>query len=716
MNVPRRSLCGYLILAFFVTEPVHAADILFNRGDTTTDWVADLGWEFPGAQGKLSVSNDREVEKCLRLDYDFSRGGSYVGATCSRDFRNTKSLRLSLHLGENGSQALLRVVDATGQTLMNYVPVAPGKWQTIDVPLVSTFFGLHWGGANDGTLHLPIRSFFVGVQKGKTPSGTLRIGRLTGVVSRHSDTQSWRLTIVPGAPDGIAFPGETVECQVRVENCLDEPRQARLELIQLTDDGRQIVNGWDVKATAQAVECRQLVLATAQPGYRSLRARLTVGDRHVAEVESGLAVVSHPANYSKPAPESYFGFCLADNLESVDRLGAKTVLTAVTWQCVETVRGRYNWGALDQCVAEARRHGIQVIVKLQPRPPEWAAWRIAKRPELAGYPAPEQTEAWQQFVHAVVDRYRRKIVGVEIDNEPDLSEWLHPKLSLEEGSAIYSRLLTAGWKGAKAADPNCSVAGLGVSEADFFGGLKFCRAVLGKSEKSPDLFTGHPYASQRYFGPGKKPILPEQNGLPKLCRSAMDMLAEAGRPRRMWIGELGWALDTTSPVLSDESLQFAGCVAQALILGRTEPGVAKFLYFTQTGMNEGGHEYGVLRGSPRYPLPAACAYAMCARMLEHARPVGPIDLGPHVAGWRFEDGERDRALVVTWRRDGGRSFHAKLPSGGQAWNSFGRPLGHDGAIVTTLGPMPMYFTAPISLATPLENAVRQAMVAEKADR
>ncbi len=305
-------------------------------------------------------------------------------------------------------------------------------------------------------------------------------------------------------------------------------------------------------------------------------------------------------------------------------MGAKTVLTPVAWQRAETVRGVYNWEVLDPCIAEAQKRGIQVLVKLQPSPPDWAAWRVAQRPVLAGYPAPEQTAAWQAFVHAVANRYRGKIVGIEIENEPDLSEWLYPKLSLEEGSAIYSRLLTAGWKGVKAADPNCSVAGLGVSEADFFGGLKFCRAVLGKSEKRPDLFTGHPYASPRYFGPGKKPVSPEQNGLPKLCRSAMDMLGQSGLPRRMWIGELGWALDTTSPVLGDESLQFAGCVAQALILGRTVPGVEKFLYFTQIGMNENGHEYGVLRGNPPYPLPAACAYATCARMLAHARPIGPI--------------------------------------------------------------------------------------------
>ncbi len=61
-----------------------------------------------------------------------------------------------------------------------------------------------------------------------------------------------------------------------------------------------------------------MAVATAQPGYRCLRARLTVGDRRVAEVESGLAVVSRPANYGKPAPDSYFGFCAPDNLESVD--------------------------------------------------------------------------------------------------------------------------------------------------------------------------------------------------------------------------------------------------------------------------------------------------------------------------------------------------------------------------------------------------------------
>ena len=314
----------------------------------------------------------------------------------------------------------------------------------------------------------------------------------------------------------------------------------------------------------------------------------------------------------------------------------------------------------------------------------------------------------------MAERYRGRIAGIEIENEPDLSEWLDPKLSLEEGAALYARLLATGWKGAKAADPNCLVAGLGVSEADFFDRFKFCRAVLGQSGKCPDLFTGHPYASQRYFGPGKKPTSPEQNGLPKLCRSAMDMLGEAGLPRRMWIGELGWALDTTCPVLSDESLRFAGCVAQALVLGRTVPGVEKFLYFTQIGMNEGGHEYGVLRGNPPYPLPAACAYATCARMLDCARPVGPLDLGPHVAGWRFADDEPARALVVVWCRDGGLPFHVKLPAGGQAWTSFGRTIGQDASVATTLGPLPMYFTAPLSLATVLNHAVRQAMVAEKA--
>ena len=180
---------------------------------------------------------------------------------------------------------------------------------------------------------------------------------------------------------------------MRVENCLNEPRQGHLDLIQLTDDGQQIVNGWDVKARAQAVECRQTVLATTQPGYRSLRARLTVGDRHVAEVESALAVVLRPANYSKPAPDSYFGFCVADNLESIDRLGAKTVLTVIAWQNAETVRGTYNWEGLDRYVGEAQRRGIQVLVKLacarrigppggSPNGPSWPAIPHRNRPRL----------------------------------------------------------------------------------------------------------------------------------------------------------------------------------------------------------------------------------------------------------------------------------------------------------------------------------------------
>jgi hypothetical protein len=713
MNSQCHALWITVLLATLGASSGRAAEILLNRSDDTAGWWIHPGWEFPGAKAKSAVVDAPDGKKCLELDYDFSHGGRYAAVVCSRDFRNVSSLGLAVRTAEDGSRLFVRVEDSTGQTLLAYVATAPGKWQTIKVPLVAQFFAGHWGGANDGKLHAPIRSFCVGAERGAAASGRLLVGRLTGLVEQPADQQSWRLTIVPGPPDGVAFPDQPAEYRVCVENCRDESCAGRLEVIGLTDEGQQTSTAWDLKLLPQAIEGKPMVLPTSRPGYRSLRAQLQAGGRLVAETESGLAVVPRGANYAKPAPDCYFGFCAADNLELIDRLGAKTALFSAEWRHVEPARGLCAWEGLDGGVAEARKRGIQVLLKLQPRPPDWAAWRVPDRPVLAGYPAPEHMTAWRDFVRAAAERYRGRIVGIEIDNEPDLSEWLHPKLSLDEGSTLYARLLTEGWEGVKAADPNCLVAGLGVTQNEFHGGFKFSRAVLRKSGKRVDLLPMHPYANEHWLGPNKKPESPEQYGLHKLCRSAIDMLGEAGLPRRMWIGEVGWALDTKCPALSEESLRFAGYVAQALVLGRTVPGVERFLYFTQFGCNEGGCEYGVLRGSPRYPLPAVCAYATCARMLDRVGPAVPVDLGPRVAGWRFEDDRRQCTLLVVWCREGRLPLRAKLPPGTEACSSFGRSLLHNDTVQTTLDAMPAYFRSPTSSAIPLEDAIRKAIQARE---
>jgi len=146
-------------------------------------------------------------------------------------------------------------------------------------------------------------------------------------------------------------------------------------------------------------------------------------------------------------------------------------------------------------------------------------------------------------------------------------------MSFEESVDYYIELLRLGFEGAKAADPKVIIAGLDVSGGDFRRGLKFKRAVLERAAGLLDLFTGHPYASPRYFGRGEKPKWPEESGLDKKCQEVLELLEEFGKPRRMWIGKLGWALDGSARLLGEDSLNFAACVARALVLAKSVRGV-----------------------------------------------------------------------------------------------------------------------------------------------
>ena len=70
------------------------------------------------------------------------------------------------------------------------------------------------------------------------------------------------------------------------------------------------------------------------------------------------------------------------------------------------------------------------------------------------------------------------------------------------------------------------VAGVDVSGGDFRNNLKFTKAVLDGAPGLIDIYTGHPYASPRYFGPGKRPLFPEDNAIDKKCKMPLDALAE----------------------------------------------------------------------------------------------------------------------------------------------------------------------------------------------
>jgi hypothetical protein len=183
----------------------------------------------------------------------------------------------------------------------------------------------------------------------------------------------------------------------------------------------------------------------------------------------------------------------------------------------------------------------------------------------------------------------------------------------------------------------------------------------------------------------------------------------------MWIGELGWGLHASVDPLSEYSLDFAACMTQALVLAKSVVGVRKFLWFTMAGCNESGYEYGLLRGTPVYPLPAALAYATCADLLDDTRPVEAKAVTGEVWRASFTCLERDQ-LIVVWWSDGATAFVRPAPvpppttgvwQGGEStftrpskeaptswFDSFHRPI-TPGKLGVPVGRLPVYWVLPL---------------------
>src|SRR5205085_5018857 len=110
---------------------------------------------------------------------------------------------------------------------------------------------------------------------------------------------------------------------------------------------------------------------------------------------------------------------------------------------VEPAKGQYNWQLLDNAVDAMNKAGIKVVLN----PVHTPAWLLA--PEN-GMRDPAEFE---RFMRDVAARYKGKVIGYHIWNEPNLAREVGQYVI----SSRYGEILKAGYRGVKASDPNAVV-------------------------------------------------------------------------------------------------------------------------------------------------------------------------------------------------------------------------------------------------------------------
>lgn len=238
----------------------------------------------------------------------------------------------------------------------------------------------------------------------------------------------------------------------------------------------------------------------------------------------------------------------ADVLAQAAELGVDTVVLLFPWREVEPTQGSFFWQMADEAVTGAAHYGLELLVRLD-QPPEWALREAAN----VGEP-PVDVAAYERFVRSVAARYRGKVAGYIIWNEPNLAlEWN----DRPPDPAGYATLLQAGRRGVKAGDPAAKVISAGLAptntdDARAMDDRRFLEEMYRYGAgRFFDVLAAHAY------GFGRPPEAPfsESNGagggLDGLVfqrvvalRAIMERNGDAHKP--VYITEMGWTVEAVA--------------------------------------------------------------------------------------------------------------------------------------------------------------------------
>jgi hypothetical protein len=674
--------------------------VLVEEASTEKGWGLNAGREFPGAKASVAMGKAPDGTVALQANVDLTKGGHYAGP--ERWVSIPSATRLRFRVWSEGISGLMvRLRDMKNQEHAGSAKLTPGAWQTVELSLDAKGFPGHWHGPNDGLFYFPVRRLLIAASNLPNKKGRFW---LRDIQMLTEDTSMlWGVEVHTEQPGNIFFHAEQPATPaMHIHNRVATPAQVEATWRLVDQTGRRTQTS---KQALSFAPWERKILSPELPsldhGHYLLSVTLRSGNTVVGSGEGAFGIVEKLPNYGpEKDPESYFGMHI-NNVPAAARIGVKWDRPQRAWWWGEARRKDYLWP--DTNMDLAPQYGIGVMMTLHYGPPSWAKKLAGERPLWP--PPPELMAGWADYVAACVKRYDSRVDCWEIQNEPDLTCYYHEKIPFETGVQSYAEIIRTAHKAIRATGSEHPVSGVDVSGGDYRNNLRFSRAVLKEVGALIDIYTGHPYASPRYFGAGKSPLFPLQNRLVEKLELSKAMLREFDGERPIWVGEKGWGLDVKEPLTGPHSMAYAACVAQALITGRSVPGISRWYWFLQNGANEDGHEYGLWRGNPAQPLPAAIAYAGCARFLHHVAPARRLGLPDGLQGFAFKGSDPARAVVALWTMSDDAVLQADWPAGTKAYTMYGREA-NPAALALTRAPA--YLVAPLARAGTLFAKVEQA--------
>lgn len=448
-----------------------------------------------------------------------------------------------------------------------------------------------------------------------------------------------------------------------------------------------------------------------EPGYYIGKVEVVDTQGKVLKSQSyAFGVVSPPR--SLPTDESFFGCHYGTiPLPVLRDIGARWTRGNVAfWDQIEPKQGQIDTTALQNSIATAGMlsqsdFGWLGVIPLVGSNPTWA-----RDPKIALLPMAGGEKA-KAFGEAVGRTMVPKVRYYEMQNEPDLTMGASVGLTVEQAADRYGDYVESIGEGIDAHGGKVAI-DAGPDESLITNNYRFFRRVLARAQHCVSVINVHPYASTRLIGPYGGSLTPENSQLREKLLSTAAFAASYARPKDVWVGEFGWALDVEAAYDSVSARMQADYTSRSIILAKSVPQVKRLIWFTDQGILECiRYEYGLWRSREGlHPLPAALAYANAAGLLDGTQVTATI-ADTQVKAFAFEGG--GRSVVAVWHAE---SEDRPMQFSAGEWpcrivNMYGRDISRsvDEKGELCINGSPTFFVADAKNGSQLIDAVRNAL-------
>lgn len=311
------------------------------------------------------------------------------------------------------------------------------------------------------------------------------------------------------------------------------------------------------------IACQSDQTIVQMPTAVSTTVSITNACDRFGEIDSGEKTAVSPNNIisANPAAPRYAVHTLFIDETIADlavEAGFDTIVQVLPWRDVQLAPGQFEWAGADALVETVRQRGLNLVLRLD-MPPAWAA-----QTDPAGLPF--DLVAYAEFVTAVASRYRGKILGYIIWNEPNLAaEWSRSGGNLEAHWAMfdgwvadpadYVGVLGVAFRHIRAADPQALVVGGGLAPTNETSPRAVDDRVFWQQLFAVGMAECVDVLAVHAYGFGLSPDAPDDihNNL-NLGRivQVREIMEAADVAKPVWITELGYTIaNGNQPAVSE---------------------------------------------------------------------------------------------------------------------------------------------------------------------